>query len=174
LQGESGDLQSAGETHETLRNDRSFIVEFYLVRHGEAVSELADPRRPLTAAGRLAVDRVARLALARRLRVSTILHSGILRAQQTAEILAGHLAPQGGVQPMTGLLPEDDPAISAAELSAAQHPVILVGHLPHLARLAGLLVRGDCEREIIQFEPAVMACLRRKDSEWTLDWTLAP
>jgi phosphohistidine phosphatase len=149
-------------------------VEFYLVRHGEAVSELADPRRPLAAAGRLAVDRVARLALARCLPVSAIFHSAILRAQQTAEILAEHLAPEVGVQPMTGLLPEDDPAIAAAELSAAPHPVILVGHLPHLERLAGLLVTGDCEREIIQFRPAVMACLRRDDSEWTLDWTLAP
>jgi phosphohistidine phosphatase len=149
-------------------------LDFYLVRHGEAVSEIYDPRRPLTAAGDAAVDRLARLALARAVRASAIFHSGILRAQQTAEILAGHLAPKAGVRPIAGLSPEDDPAIAAGELAEARDSVILVGHLPHLGRLAALLVKGDSERETIHFKPAAMACLSRSGSEWTLAWTLDP
>jgi phosphohistidine phosphatase len=144
-------------------------LDFYLVRHGEAVSEIYDPRRPLTAAGGAAVDR-----LARAVRVSAIFHSGILRAQQTAEILAGHLGPKAGVRPIAGLSPDADPEIAARELAEARDSVVLVGHFPHLGRLAALLVKGDSERETIHFQPAVMACLSRSGSEWTLAWTLEP
>lgn len=149
-------------------------MDFYLVRHGEAVSEMSDPRRPLALTGRAAVDRLARLAAARGVRVSTILHSGILRARQTAEILAEHLASTTGVRVAGGLSPEDEPALAAAELAVAPESVILVGHLPHLARLAGLLVKRDPEREIVEFKPAVMACVRRRERRWTLAWTLDP
>jgi phosphohistidine phosphatase len=149
-------------------------VNFYLVRHGEAVSEISDPRRPLSPAGRAAVNHLARLAATRAVAVSAILHSGILRAQQTAEILAEFFAPSAGVRSAAGLSPEDDPAIVAADLAEAHDSVILVGHLPHLARLTALLVTGDSERETMHFAPAMMACLARTGTGWTIAWTLEP
>ena len=66
-------------------------MNIYLVRHGEAVSEKLDPKRPLTSSGREEVQRIGRLAAAKNVKVSAIFHSGILRAKQTAEILAEHL-----------------------------------------------------------------------------------
>jgi phosphohistidine phosphatase len=120
------------------------------------------------------VDHLARLAAARAIPVSSILHSGILRAQQTAEILAQHFALKAGVRPIGGLSPEDDPAIVAADLAEAHDSVILVGHLPHLARLVALLVTGDSERETIHFAPAMMACLVRNGTAWRIAWTLEP
>ncbi len=144
------------------------------MRHGEAFPETQDPRRPLTPAGRANVERLARLAAARPIRASAIFHSGILRARQTAEILGTQLAPDIQVQQISGLMPGDDPAIAAAELETAQDSIILVGHLPHMNRLAALLTNGDSDRGVVYFSPASMVCCSRKDSQWTLAWMLTP
>jgi phosphohistidine phosphatase len=149
-------------------------MDFYLVRHGEAMAGLIDPSRPLTSAGREAVEGVARAAAAKDVRVAAIYHSGILRATQTAEILALHLAPSAGVATMTGLQPEDDPALAAAELAVAASPVMLVGHLPHMNRLAALLGAVSAPGEEFSFVPAMMACFSRDGSLWRLDWTITP
>ncbi len=149
-------------------------MNFYLVRHGDAVSEAVDPRRPLSRIGQADVEQLARAAAARNVQVSAILHSGILRAQQTAEILAAHLASVAEVRPTSGLSPEDDPAIAKAELEAVEQPVMLVGHLPHMSRLKALLIHGDSEREAVGFAPATMVCVAHEDRKWKFAWLLAP
>jgi phosphohistidine phosphatase len=147
------------------------IVDFYLVRHGEAVSEAVDARRPLSQAGREEVERVAQLTALRKIAVSAIFHSGILRAQQTAEIFAEALGPAVKVQPLTGLLPQDDPAVAKAELEVSAEPIMLVGHLPHMNRLASLLIYGDADREAVAFRPATVVCCSRQGSGWKIVWT---
>jgi phosphohistidine phosphatase len=149
-------------------------VDFYLVRHGEAVSETVDPKRPLSRVGREQVEAVARLTLAKNPHVSAILHSGILRAKQTAEIIAEHLGTLVRVEPSGGLLPEDDPATAKGELEAAESSVMLVGHLPHMNRLAALLVNGDPNREVVVFGPATVVCCCRAGSQWKITWVLTP
>jgi phosphohistidine phosphatase len=149
-------------------------VIVYLVRHGEAVAASENPKRPLSQAGREAVEQVARLARERQLEVSAIYHSGILRAQETAEILAKHLLPPSGAKAISGLLPDDDPMSGKAELEAAADPVMLVGHLPYMGRLAALLVRGDMEAPVIDFQPAAMVCCSRLAAQWKIEWHLAP
>jgi phosphohistidine phosphatase len=149
-------------------------VNFYFTRHGEAVADFIDPARPLTPAGREDVETVARLASEKAVQVSVIYHSGILRSAQTAEILAAHLAPADGVRVMSGLRPQDDPSLAAAELAVSGSPVMLVGHLPHIKRLAAMLTSGDAETDVIDFRPAMMACCSREGSLWRLAWTLAP
>jgi phosphohistidine phosphatase len=149
-------------------------MNFYLARHGEAVADLVDPSRPLSPAGRQAVERVARQAVEKAVQVAVIYHSGILRAQQTADIFARHLAPGGGLQVMAGLRPDDDPDIAAAELASAAAPIMLVGHLPHLGRLASLLLRGAGGSDVIEFLPAMLARFSREGSLWNLNWTIAP
>lgn len=164
--------QRKSEFHHSLKVQP--VVDFYLVRHGDALSAAEDPKRPLSAAGRAGVERTAQLALQRNLQVSTIYHSGILRAQQTAEILAAHLMSSPTVAQLAGLLPEDDPAIVRAELEVAPASVLLVGHLPFMSRLAGLLIHGDPERPVVEFPPGAMACLTRSAAHWELRWRIAP
>ena len=149
-------------------------MDFYLVRHGAAVSETFDPQRPLTHVGREEVERVARLAASRKITVSAIFHSGILRARQTAEILAEHFAPGVAVHQLSGLLPQDDPSIAKAELELADSSVMLVGHLPHMNRLAALLVNRDVDRQVVEFSPATIVCCSRDASHWKIAWILAP
>jgi phosphohistidine phosphatase len=148
-------------------------MKVFLVRHGDALSAADDPTRPLSPAGRAAVKRLSRLALERGVGVSVIHHSGILRAAQTAAILAEHLAPLSGVAQHAGLLPDDDPAIAKAELEEANAPIMLVGHLPYMNRLAGLLVTGDSERTVVEFSPATMVCCVKEAGPWKISWKLA-
>ncbi|HEY6364968.1 MAG TPA: phosphohistidine phosphatase SixA [Candidatus Binatia bacterium] len=149
-------------------------MNIYLVRHGEAVSEQQDPQRPLTTLGREEVERVALTAAAKNIQVSAIFHSGILRARQTAEILAEALRFASGIQSLSGLRPQDDPAIAKAEIEAAENPIMLVGHLPHLQRLVALLLSGDADSQVVEFPPATMICCSNDTSRWEISWTLTP
>jgi phosphohistidine phosphatase len=150
------------------------VVIAYLVRHGDAVPASENPKRPLSPAGLEAVEQIARLARERQVRVSAIYHSEILRAKETAEILAEYLMPPSGVKAIAGLLPEDDPMAGKVELEAATDPIMLVGHLPYMSRLAALLVRGDMEAPVIEFQPAAIVCCSKTAARWKIDWHLAP
>ena len=147
-------------------------MDFYLVRHGEAKHEYEDARRPLTAGGRAGVEKLARAAAVKKVKIGAILHSEKLRAKETAEILARVLSPRRGMREISGLLPEDDPLPAKAEIEASAEPVMLVGHLPHLARLAALLLTGNGDNTVVDFAPATMACLTRLRGAWTLRWVI--
>ena len=146
----------------------------YLVQHGEAKPDAEDFTRLLTERGREEVQRVARHAAALGLQIAEIRHSGKLRARQTAEIFAAAFAPAHGVQEMDGLAPGDAPAKASREIESAREPLMLVGHLPHLGRLALLLLIGRPEPEIIRFRNGAIVCLSRVDARWLLQWILTP
>ena len=149
-------------------------MQLYLAQHGEAKPEAEDPARPLTDRGREEVRQVARHAVALGLQVAEIRHSGKLRARQTAEIFAAALSPSHGVTEMDGLAPADDPGKARGEIESAREPLMLVGHLPHLSRLASLLLVGDPGREIIRFRNGAIVCLVQVDGRWLLQWILTP
>lgn len=146
----------------------------FLVQHGEAVPEAQDPARPLTERGREEVRRVASYAAHLGLVPTEIWHSGKLRAQQTAEIFAEQLRRPPILREQRGMSPGDDPLLVLPRLEAAAAPVMLVGHLPHLTRLASLLLVGDSGRGIIQFRNAGIVCLARGEGGWSLHWALPP
>jgi phosphohistidine phosphatase len=146
----------------------------YLVRHGAALSEVEDPARPLSHLGRDQVRRVARHAAAAGLRVAEIRHSGLLRARETAELLAAHISPGRGVTATEGLRPGDDPGLAQAAIEAAAQPLMLVGHLPHLGRLASALLAGQPDKAIVGFSEAALACLTKAEGLWLLHWMLTP
>jgi phosphohistidine phosphatase len=146
----------------------------YLVRHGEAKGDAEDPARPLSDRGREEVTRVARNVGALGPRIAEIRHSDKLRARQTAEIFAEFLSPTRGIREMEGLAPMDHPAKAQAAIEAAVEPVMLVGHLPHLSRLASALLLGDSEQEILQFTPGAIACLVTDEWIFRVEWVLTP
>ena len=145
----------------------------YLVRHGTAAGGSDDRTRPLTPEGRAEVAATARALVARGAEVTQIRHSGLVRARETAEILGGVLTPAGGIRATTGLAPEDDPDVLAAELGLVAAPLMLVGHLPHLARLTAALV-GGAELERIHFAPGTAVGLRRGAGGWELELVVPP
>jgi phosphohistidine phosphatase len=149
-------------------------MDLYLVQHGEAKPEADDPARPLTERGRKEVERVARAAARLGHRVARIRHSGKLRARQTAEILAAALRPPAGVEEMAGLAPNDDPERTARVLAEVEEPWLLVGHLPHLSRLASLLLAGDPDRPLIAFRMGALVGLGQEGGGWRLRFILTP
>jgi hypothetical protein len=53
--------------------------------------------------------------------------------------------------------------------------LMLVGHLPYMAKLAGLLLCGDKEKTPIDFKMGGIVCLMRfDDGRWALEWMLVP
>ncbi len=149
-------------------------MHMYLVQHGEAKPEAEDPARPLTDRGRKEVGLIARHAAVRGIRVAEIRHSGKLRARQTADVLAAALSPSQETREMDGLAPTDCPVKAKGEVESAREPLMIVGHLPHLSRLASLLLVGDPSRELIQFRNGGIVCLVKAESGWLLEWALTP
>lgn len=149
-------------------------MQFYLVRHGEAVSQTINGQRPLTPGGRRDVARIGRAAAERGIQPSKIFHSGILRAQQTAEILSENFGPVEELRELVGLRPDDDPLVAKAELESSTVSLMLVGHLPHMRRLVSLLVAGDVERAVVEVAPATMVGLSYEDHRWKILWKLTP
>ena len=148
----------------------------YLVRHAEAKHEDEDPARPLSEAGWEEARKVASfISRIKGLRAQRILHSGKTRARQTAEVLAEVLQPAEGVEEAEGLDPQADPFIWANHLGDTEEDIVLVGHLPHMGRLAGLLVTGRPDREAVQFQSAALVCLAQDEAEnWTVQWMVVP
>ena len=146
----------------------------YLVRHGEAKAKDEDPERPLTAAGADDVGRVAAWAKGAEIRVDEIRHSGKLRAQQTAEILVQHLPDAPVPQAVSGLSPNDDVEPIAQQLQGQRRPIMLVGHLPFLERLAALLVVGDANESIATLDAGALLALAKNESGWCIVFLLQP
>jgi phosphohistidine phosphatase len=147
----------------------------YLVQHGEAKSAAEDPQRDLTAKGLQDIQKVAAYLGGLKLEVRQILHSGKTRALSTAKVLAEIWQPTQGVAAAPGLAPLDDPGIWAGRLAEMTGDLALVGHLPHLGRLAALLVSGDPEKGIINFKMAGVVCLRRlAPGQWVVEWLIIP
>ena len=147
-------------------------MRLYLMRHGEAKSEEEDSERPLSNRGREDVGRVSRAVAKKGITATRIFHSDKLRAKQTAEILARSVIPAEGICEMNGLGPEDNPILTKAELEASGKSLVLVGHLPHLNRLATMLLNGNSGTQVIEFHTASVVCLTRRKKDWTVSWTM--
>ena len=149
-------------------------MELLLVQHAESKPKDEDPERSLTNAGDAAARRMSDWAALAGIKTAQIRHSGKTRAAQTASIMAEGLAPEAGVQATQGINPLDDPTPLAEELRSQQESLMLVGHLPFLSRLAGMLLAEDTERPVVNFENAGIVCLRRTEGEWSLSWAMVP
>ena len=148
-------------------------MRVYLVQHGQAKPEDEDRQRPLTDRGADDVAWVAHWAIDRfGVRPSRVVHSGKTRSRQTAEVwgrLLGVDAEQGD-----GLAPNDDPTAWVRRLTAETADVMLVGHLPHLAKLASLLLTGDPDGQLIGFQQAGLVALEHTDAGWIVTLLLPP
>ena len=145
----------------------------YLVQHGEACAKEVDPERPLTAQGRADVERLAGFLQRAGVRVPRVIHSGKLRARQTAEGLAGAVAPGIGPEEVGFLGPND--AVTAHDWRGEDGDLLVVGHLPYLGRLVAWLVSGETEPPLTAFRPGSIVCLETvDDGAWRIAWMLRP
>jgi phosphohistidine phosphatase len=150
------------------------MMLIYLVRHGEALSELEDPTRPLSALGKGNIQRLGdHLARHIKLVPGYIYHSPKARAAQTASIISRALPQAPAPVQVDGLMPMDDPGLWAEQLSTVDRDIMLVGHLPYLSRLASLLLTWDAGKEIADFTPGTVLCLE-KSASCRIKWMMTP
>ncbi|MBF0567162.1 MAG: phosphohistidine phosphatase SixA [Nitrospirae bacterium] len=147
----------------------------YLVQHGEATSEEQGKARPLNDKGLSDVRKTAAFLSRLDTGVECIYHSGKLRALQTARVLAETLKPRDGLKETDGLSPLDDPLLWVERIKDMSAAVMLVGHLPHLAKLASVLLFGQSDHNVIAFKMAGIVCLQTMaGKDWTLQWMVIP
>jgi len=147
----------------------------YLVQHGKAKSADEDANRGLSDDGRSEVMRMADFLKQKRLTISLIQHSGKLRAEETAHILASTMRCTSGPCHTEGLSPSDDPDEMANFLNVYTDDVLLVGHLPQLERLTSLLLTGNPDRRPVQFRNGGIVCLEKERSgAWSVVWAIVP
>ncbi len=125
-------------------------MNLFLLRHGQAAEgdglDLADDAgRPLTAKGRRQLRETAAAWRAMELRFDLVFSSSLLRAWQTAEVVAkemslnrrpaeaAELRPGGGARELIERV---------AVLKPPPENVLLIGHEPDLSEMVSLLVTG--------------------------------
>jgi len=120
--------------------------ELYLVRHAIAAARGPewpdDALRPLTDSGISKFKKVVEGLAAMDLVVNEVLTSPLVRARQTADLLASGLPDHPPVKVLEALTPEHAPArvFEAVARVARGRRVALVGHEPGLGELAALLI----------------------------------
>ena len=147
----------------------------YLVQHAQALSKDEDPSRSLSEKGIEDIKKMASFSRGLNIIPHQIVHSGKMRALQTAQLLADRVNVDMGVLESDGLLPMDDPEIWFGRLSKINEDIMLVGHLPHMEKLASLLLCRDKDRGIIKFEMGSIVCLKRfEEFNWAVEWIIKP
>ncbi len=146
----------------------------YLVQHAEALSKEEDHSRSLSDKGVEDIKKVAAFISKQNINVKRILHSGKKRSLQTAQILSGYIESDKLYSETEGLAPNDNPGIWFELISKMKDNIMLVGHLPHLAKLLSLLLFGD-EKKIVNFETGSVTCLKgSEDGSWAIEWIIKP
>ena len=149
------------------------MPELYLAQHGKAYPENVDPERRLTPEGIAETEAVARYLKSIGASVNAIIHSGKARARQTAEIFARYLN-VARVEEASGLNPNDDPRIIASRISEYGQSLMIVGHLPHLSRLASLLLVNNPDVKIVEFKYSGVLKLTNTGGSWVIEWFITP
>jgi len=157
------------------RKTRAGAMKLYLVQHGDALDKEVDPDRPLSPDGVRDVERVAAFARDAGIQVGEIWHSGKTRARQTAERLAEAIAPGVTLNESAHLTPNSPVRLMGESLASPDKDLMLVGHLPHLASLAGLLLTGSEDSQPVTFQKGGIVCLERDEERaWHLAWMITP
>jgi phosphohistidine phosphatase len=145
-----------------------------LVRHAQAVSTQEDPARPLSAEGRRQAQTMADWLAELDIEVEEIRHSAKARARETARHIAGRLSiGPAAVREVGGLDPSDEVDSVALDLEAARRSLMLVGHLPFMARLASRMLVGNPAYLNVRFAEAGVVILARAGGGWQLIAVLA-
>jgi phosphohistidine phosphatase len=150
-------------------------MRVYLVRHAKASKDPnipTDAERPLTGRGRADAEQIAQWIAAAGIEIHQIRHSGLVRAQQTADIFGQFLKPAAGVIAVKGLTYADPVEPLAQEIAYETDPVMLVGHNPFMEQLAARLITGTDAKTPVSFGTSSVACLDLDAGQWVLKWAL--
>jgi phosphohistidine phosphatase len=155
--------------------------ELYFVRHGLAEERGEawpdDTKRPLSADGMSRMRKAARGLARFGVSVDVVLSSPLVRARQTAEILASEIEPRPSLVNIDSLAPDGGYAAVIADLEkhARKTRIALVGHEPMIGELAARLIGS---RHPIEFKKGSVCRIDVEDlppaGPGDLRWMLPP
>ena len=144
------------------------------MRHGHSPAApeakvAKDALRPLSERGRRDAARMAQELVSRGGKPALLLHSPLLRARQTAELVARELG--DGVraeefQALDNTLAPDELLERLLGRAGRAADVLAIGHNPQLAELAALI-----GRQLIEIRPAGMVALELEPARRLLWWS---
>jgi phosphohistidine phosphatase len=153
-------------------------VKLYLLRHAKAEDGVNDALRPLCLQGRKSVARLAEFLRSRELLDSVpVWHSRLVRSEETARLLTRAMgwSPRR-LKVCDGLEPADSPLSFAPLMEKATKDLLVVGHEPHLGKLASLLLTGHASPVLFKLRKTSLLCLERRVTagHWQVQWHLGP
>lgn len=151
----------------------------FLIRHADAADAEDDASRELSEKGRGQVRRLANFLRGQEaFQPREFWHSGLIRARETAELLARGLRSEAPLREVAGLEPGADLAPIAARIEDAKRSVAVVGHQPQLAALGTLLATGRPWPVAFAMKKCSVLALERVEegrrSCWIASWSLSP
>lgn len=150
-------------------------MELFLIRHAHALDGADDAARPLSAKGRSQVKRLAEfLRDADVFTPQEIWHSPLVRAMETAALLARHAGVEVPSREVAGLLPGDEPSAIVKQFARAPGRLALVGHEPQLSALASLLVAGAASPPVFELKKCGVLALEGAGRWWRARWQISP
>ena len=124
------------------------MVQLYLIRHGQAEDRGEkwpdDATRPLSESGTRRMRRAAKGLARLGVNLDVVLTSPLVRAQQTAQIVAAAFEPAPTVVGVSSLAPDGNFTGLLADLQkhAGHSRIALVGHEPSLGEFASRLTKA--------------------------------
>jgi phosphohistidine phosphatase len=138
-------------------------MRLYIVQHGDAVPKDISPNRPLSDRGRADIQRLTEWLSSRNIQVEQILHSGKVRAKETAEILRPLLESRGQILASDGLAPNDSPEAFLKQLRHAKKDTVVAS------------LTGASDQQLLEFVPGSVAGIESSDgASWRLFMFVRP
>jgi phosphohistidine phosphatase len=151
------------------------MAKLYLVQHGKQVPEEENPEEPLSQEGKMDCEKAAKFAEKAGVKVSDIFHSMKLRAKETAEIYKNHIMPGGELSEQQGLKPMDDVEAWPPKIEDHSGDLMLVGHMPFMQKLSSLLITGDTDKPVYQFQQGGILCMEKnEEGNWIINFAVNP
>ena len=148
-------------------------MNLYILQHGEAVPKEIDPERPLSEHGNRDIRILALHMQNMDVQLGHVFHSGKLRAEQSARLIAETLSPEILPIKTEGLNPNDDPTVIIGDIEQMNENILIASHMPFVSRLCSMLLTGTTEAEFSSV-PGTLFCLEKAEVKWHLAYMLRP
>jgi phosphohistidine phosphatase len=150
-------------------------MKLYVMRHGEYAVDDENKHGALSAKGEADIKALVAFLKPLNLSITRIIHSGKVRAEQTARLISQ--AFESAEEPImqVGLNPNDDIDPLIEEVNHAENDQLIVGHLPFLDRFTAQLITGDSNKSVVIFHPGTIVCLEQiYATQWATEWVISP
>ena len=150
-------------------------MKLYLMRHGEAEGVYEGEGPALSARGESEVNQIGKALSSKKIQLDHIYHSGKLRARQTADIVGSKFSADIPISKREGLKPNDPVLVFAKDLNDESGNILVIGHLPFVAKLTSYLLAETESELMFSYSTASVACLEYAHSlGWSLHWLIDP